>query len=75
MLGRCVGQSSWVYTPENMLAIDTNQLGLEQVTTPAYLLSLAGDNTQLLINSIWHGRWRQKGWVEDAVIAKFPPPT
>jgi len=56
----------------NMLAIDTNQLDKEQVTTPAYLLSLARDNTQLLINSIWQLETER---VEDAVIAKFPPPT
>jgi len=35
----------------SMMAIDTNQLIKEQVTTPAYLLSLARDNTQLLIKS------------------------
>lgn len=56
----------------NMLAIDTNQLDKEQLTTPAYLLSLARDNTQLLINSIWQLETER---VEDAVIAKFPPPT
>jgi regulator of ribosome biosynthesis len=56
----------------NMLAIDTNQLDKEQVTTPDYLLSLARDNTQLLINSIWQLETER---VEDAVIAKFPPPT
>merc|ERR1712055_522025 len=39
---------------------------------PSYLLSLARDNTQLLINSIWQLETER---VEDAVIAKFPPPT
>jgi len=56
----------------NMLAIDTNQLDKEQVTTSSYLASLARDNTQLLVNSIWQLETER---VEDAVIAKFPPPT
>merc|ERR1711892_125497 len=56
----------------NMLAIDTNQLDKEQVTTSSYLASLARDNTQLLVNSIWQLETQR---VEDAVIAKFPPPT
>merc|ERR1711872_1125650 len=57
---------------ENMLAIDTNELDKEHVTDASYLLSLARDNTQLLINSIWQLETER---VEDAVIAKFPPPT
>jgi len=56
----------------NMLAIDPNQVDKEQVTTSAYLLSLARDNTQLLLNSIWQLETER---VEDAVIAKFPNPT
>eukprot|EP00092_Neocalanus_flemingeri_P013963 GFUD01015061.1.p1 GENE.GFUD01015061.1~~GFUD01015061.1.p1 ORF type:complete len:365 (-),score=117.49 GFUD01015061.1:476-1570(-) len=56
----------------NMLAIDTNQLDKEQVTSSSYLLSLARDNTQLLLNSIWKLETER---VEDAVIAKFPPTT
>jgi len=51
----------------NMLAIDTNQLDKDQD-----LLALARDNTQLLFNSIWELETER---VEDAVIAKFPPPT
>ena len=56
----------------NMLAVDNNQLDKELITTPAYLLSLARDNTQLLLNSIWQLETER---VEDAVIAKFPPST
>jgi len=56
----------------NMLAIDNNQMEKEKLTDPSYLLSLARDNTQLLINSIWQLETER---VEDAVIAKFPPPT
>ena len=56
----------------NMLAVDNNQLDKELITTPAYLLSLARDNTQLLLNSIWQLETER---LEDVVIAKFPPPT
>jgi len=56
----------------NMLAIDSNQIEDEKCIVPSYLLSLARDNTQLLINSIWQLETER---VEDAIIAKFPPPT
>merc|ERR1712241_416313 len=39
---------------------------------PAFLLSLARDNTQLLLNAIWD---LETVKVEDAVTAKFPPPS
>merc|ERR1719385_379756 len=55
-----------------MLAIDSNQIEDEKCIVPSYLLSLARDNTQLLINSIWQLETER---VEDAIIAKFPPPT
>ena len=42
------------------------------MTCPVYLASLARDNTQLLLNSIWVLETER---VEDAVIAKFPPPS
>jgi len=37
----------------NMLAIDNNQIDSDQLGKPAFLMSLARDNAQLLINSIW----------------------
>ena len=56
----------------NMLAVDGNQYEPEQLSDPAFLLSLARDNTQLLLNSIWDLETER---VEDAVTAKFPPPS
>jgi hypothetical protein len=38
----------------------------------SFLLELARENTQLLINSIWNLPTER---VEDVVVAKFPPPT
>lgn len=37
-----------------------------------YLLNLARDNTQLLLNKIWELPAER---VEDAIVAKLPPPT
>ena len=56
----------------NMLAVDANQYEADQLNDPAFLLSLARDNTQLLLNSIWDLETER---VEDAVTAKFPPPS
>ena len=56
----------------NMLAIDNNQMDSDQLGKPDFLLSLARDNTQLLLNSIWDLDTER---VEDAVTAKFPPPS
>merc|ERR1719370_1596723 len=56
----------------NMLAIDNNQMDPSQVDTKEKLLSLARDNTQLLLNAIWD---LETVKVEDAVTAKFPPPS
>merc|ERR1719264_1980201 len=56
----------------NMLALDNNQMEASQLNDPAFLLSLARDNTQLLLNSIWDLETER---VEDAVTAKFPPPS
>lgn len=56
----------------NMLAIDNNQMEAADLRDPAFLLSLARDNTQLLLNSIWD---LETVKVEDAVTAKFPPPS
>ena len=55
----------------NMLAIDNNQVDTESLDA-AGLLSLARDNTQLLLNAIFDLETER---VEDAVTAKFPPPT
>ena len=54
----------------NMLAIDNNQLETDQSSES--LLTLARDNTQLLLNAIWD---LETVKVEDVVTAKFPPPT
>merc|ERR1712029_602734 len=56
----------------NMLAIDNNQLDSQDLSKPDVLLTLARDNTQLLLNAIWDLETER---VEDAVTAKFPPPT
>ena len=56
----------------NMLALDNNQMEPSQLDSPAKLLALARDNTQLLLNAIWN---LETVKVEDAVTAKFPPPT
>jgi len=56
----------------NMLAIDNNQLDSQELSKPDVLLALARDNTQLLLNAIWDLETER---VEDAVTAKFPPPT
>lgn len=56
----------------NMLAIDNNQLDSQDLNKPNVLLALARDNTQLLLNAIWDLETER---VEDAVTAKFPPPT
>ena len=56
----------------NMLAIDNNQLDSDQLDSPEMLMSLARDNTQLLLNAIFDLDTER---VEDAVTAKFPPPT
>ena len=55
----------------NMLALDNNQMEPSQLDSPAKLLSLARDNTQLLLNAIWD---LETVKVEDAVTAKFPRP-
>jgi len=60
----------------NMLAIDDNQIDNEKLEDPStrddYLLQLARDNTQLLINSIFTLPTQR---VEEVVVATFPPPT
>ena len=57
----------------NMLAVDNNEIEkMEESSQQDYLLSLARDNTQILINAIWQLETER---MEDAVIAKFPPPT
>ena len=44
-------QSSGLNSCGKTSAIDTNQLDKEQVSSPAYLLSLARDNTQLQLET------------------------
>ena len=56
----------------NMLAIDNNQIDPAELNSPEKLLSLARDNAQLLLNAIWDLETIR---VEDAVTAKFPPPS
>jgi len=57
----------------NMLAVDPNQLELPvNSQCESELLTLARDNIQLLVNSIWQ---LETEVVENVVVAKFPPPT
>jgi regulator of ribosome biosynthesis len=60
----------------NMLAIDNNQIDPSKLedkeARDAYLLDLARDNTQILINAIWKLPTER---VEEVVVAKFPAPT
>jgi len=54
----------------NMAASDPNQLEAE--VTEEMLVSLARDNTQLLLNAIWSLDTER---VEEVLVAKFPPPS
>lgn len=58
----------------NLLAIDPNQFEFseEQVPSEEELAALGRDAAQLLCNSLWQ---LQTERVEDAVVAKLPPPT
>jgi len=60
----------------NMLAFDTNVLENEDIKDESsreeYFLSLARDNTQILVNAIWSLPTER---VEEVIVAKFPPPT
>lgn len=60
----------------NLLAVDNNQIDnsklADKSTRESFLLDLARDNTQLLINSVWGLPTTR---VEEVVVAKFPPPT
>ncbi|RZF40983.1 hypothetical protein LSTR_LSTR006286 [Laodelphax striatellus] len=59
------------YYPGNLLAIDTNELDKNQLksNTEKYLLNLARDNTQLLLNKIWELPAEKQ---EEAVVVKLP---
>eukprot|EP00088_Acartia_fossae_P058888 TRINITY_DN693_c0_g1_i4.p1 TRINITY_DN693_c0_g1~~TRINITY_DN693_c0_g1_i4.p1 ORF type:complete len:375 (-),score=143.58 TRINITY_DN693_c0_g1_i4:144-1268(-) len=60
----------------NMLAVDNNQMENDKLadkeTREAYLKTLARDNTQLLINSMWCLPTHR---VEEVVVAELPPPS
>jgi len=60
----------------NMLALDDNQIDNDKLADESsrddYLVELARDNTQLLINSIFTLPTHR---VEEVVVATFPPPT
>jgi len=60
----------------NMLAFDTNVIENEQIKDESsrdeYLLNLARDNTQILVNAIW-GLPTER--IEEVIVAKFPPPS
>lgn len=58
----------------NLLAIDPNnqEFTEEQMPTEDQLLSLGRDGAQILLNSLWQLETER---VEDAVVAKLPPPT
>ncbi|CAB3369229.1 Hypothetical predicted protein [Cloeon dipterum] len=58
----------------NLLALDTNDLNLQELKShkEKYLLNLARDNTQLLLNKLWDLPSERR---EDIVVAKLPAGT
>ncbi|CAN0295597.1 unnamed protein product [Lampetra planeri] len=58
----------------NLTAVDKNPLDLAELRkdSAGYLMALARDNTQLLINEIWKLPTER---VDDVIIAKLPSPT
>uniref|UniRef100_A0A1B6D477 Ribosome biogenesis regulatory protein n=1 Tax=Clastoptera arizonana TaxID=38151 RepID=A0A1B6D477_9HEMI len=62
------------YDLGTLLALDTNDLDTKQLRSnkEKYLLNLARDNTQLLLNTIWELPAER---VEDAIVVKLPAPT
>ncbi|XP_067118572.1 ribosome biogenesis regulatory protein homolog [Centruroides vittatus] len=58
----------------NLLGSDKNSVNLQKLRndTANYIITLARDNTQLLINKIWELPTER---YEDAVVVKLPNPT
>ena len=58
----------------NLLVIDPNQLDIPegQEPTEKQLLDLGRDGSQVLLNALWQLETER---VEEAVVAKLPPPT